>query len=297
MAGSDRRLLRIVVVSLGLLFLCGASSQEGPEKEEEMARIRTLIEEGAWKQAARALKGYLRTYPGTPEEKAEVTGMLRHAEGSLKIEEIQGEYRRRHRIRKAVKKLDEFLEEYADFPDLVALARDVLGAVRSEYILVLQDFEGWKPEGEEEEEDEKNAKGPLQLETDPEFVKEGTKAGRWGRKRSGAVFSVPTPQKDFSGYDFVAMWIYSGKPEGRFTSHLRLEISSIDGGYYLTHIAIDWVGWRRIRLWTDSKKGVFSRRGRPDWKQIAGFHIYHSESVAHPVDIVLDDICLERKVD
>ena len=284
-----------LALCLALLLLGAAPHQDASEKDQEMLRIKTLLEEGAWKGAVKALKGFLRNHVETPEEKAKVARMLRGAEGSMKLEEIQEEYRKKQKIRKALKQTNKFLDDYPDFPDLVSTAEQFLEVVRSQYLLVLEDFEDW---GKDEEEAKKKSRlmGHVKVEEEPKFVKQGKRAGRWQSRRGGSSFSVPVPEKDWSDYDFVTMWIYSAKPQGKYMSHLRVDCSCIGGGAFTTLIAIDWLGWKKVKLSMDRKRGVFSAQGRPDWKEMGYFYISHADSLPTSFDIVLDDICLEKKV-
>ena len=296
---------RIVMTILGiaLLALPGAfpMQEDADEKAAAMARIQDHMEKREWKEAAKLLKTYQRKHASTVEERAEAGRMLRKAEGFQAYEKIQEEYRRQERVRQAVEKVQKLLEEFADVPDLVSQAEEYLSGLRSQFILLLDGFEDRLSEEEMEKlTDEEKKKLPprmsgVGLETDKAFVKRGRKAGRWPRDKVGGTSSIPVRQNDWSGYETFCIWIYNGKVFPKEIQHLRLEFAS-SGGAFTTLIAIDWTGWKDVRLAMSGDQSPIARDFRATWGDVRGAWITHVDRLAHPLDLVLDDVRLEKAV-
>lgn len=291
---ATRYCLTLVFACLVLAILRGAPvvAQEGSAKEEAMEKIQTLLDGGEWKDAARALKLYKRKHADSDEEKEEASQLMDRANGFLKFEKIEADYRKKEKARKASKELTKLLGKYHHVPDLKEKASELLDAVRSTYVLVIEDFEDWEAE---EGEDDGRISRKRAIVRDPKFVKHGEASCRWSAGRGWGYWRIDSPELDWTKYDLFCVWIYNeklGKRPG------RIEIEPRSGGwhYFQYYLAIDWVGWKEIRMPLRGRTSKFGRHGNPDWSSIETIDFDHDDDVGTSVNIIIDDIRLERAV-
>lgn len=286
------------IVTMGLLIsLAGVGPvpfQEGSEKEAALQEIESLMEAGEWQKAIKAIKAYLRKHAETEEEKEEASGRLTEAEASLELEEIEAEYRKKPRPRRAVQKLDRFVGEYADldeYPDLDKLrerAVELRDILRSEYVLIVEDFENWEGISEED-------RPRMSQVSVPRLVRHGRSSCRWRAGIGWEECWLKNPLEDWSEYDLFCLWVYNEKKADR-PGQIRIEPVSAEDHYYSFLLTVDWTGWREIRMPLTGKKSRFSRRGRPDWKMIESLGLFHSSLSSRSAEIIIDDIRLEKAV-
>lgn len=284
-----------VVLSLGIvlstLFTGALPLQEDTEKGAAMEKIRTLMDGGEWREAAKKLKFYLRKYAETEEEKESVSALLALAEGSRELDAIEKRYREKEQPRRATRDLTKLLKKYAEIPELVERALDLRELTRSQYVLVIQDFEESK-----DEEDGTPWGNFITRETDPKLVKHGESAGRWKNDYSGTTATTfKSPQEDWSGHDFFCMWIHNEK-RGKRPIHMRIEATSSASHRFSYFQALDWLGWKEIRMPMNGKKSKFGRYGKPSWNTITYIAIYINDEPGKTSEIIMDDIHLEKAV-
>ena len=284
-------------------FLLGSSlPQEVQEKHSAMEKIRGYLDNGEWKAAGKYLKIYLKKHTSTTEERSEISALIREAKGFETFEKIQKEYQRGEKARKATGKIQDLLLDFSDVPDLVKLAEEYLEALRTQYIFVFDDFEGWpNPEAEKKmDSEEKKKLGPritgLVLETREARVKQGHQAGRWTSKRGGGSISLPPILDDWTGFDFMCMWIHNDKVYPKHIQHLRVHVSSGGPNFFRALIALDWRGWKEIRLPLRGRKSPFGKYGHGDWSSVTFVFIEHVDSLPRSLDLVFDDVRLEKAV-
>ena len=284
-------------------FLLGSSLlQEDPEKYAAMEKIRVYLDNGEWRAARKKLKIYLKKHASTSEERSEISILIQKAKGFEVFEKIQKEYQRDEKARRAARKIQDLLLDFSDVPDLVKLAEECLETLRSQYIFVFDDFEGWPdPEAEKKMDSEERAKlGPrmtgLVLETREDRVKQGHQAGRWKSKGGGGSVSLPPILEDWTGFDFMCMWIFNEKVYPKHIQHLRVHVSSGGPNFFRALIALDWKGWKEIRLPLRGRKSPFGKYGHGEWSSVTFVFIEHVDSLPRPLDLVFDDVRLEKAV-
>ncbi len=281
--------IRVVVgvVVLAMLPLLPLRAQESSEKETAMEQITSLMDEGDWKKAAKAIKKYGKKYAKTDEEKVEVAQLMATAEGNPTLEKISKEYRKNQKHLTAAKKLRKFLVKYYEEEDLRERAEQLLEAARSSYVLVLEDFEPVEdgPDGGEMRDDT--------FTDDRKHVKHGLWARRFKSRSWSTICYFNSPEPDLTKYAFYCMWIYNAE-KAKNMPHLRIDAMSGGSSYFSYFLAIDWVGWREIRMPLHGKRSLFGRHRNPDWAAIETFRIWHEDEGAAPLDIIIDDIRLEK---
>lgn len=279
-----------VVLALLFLFLflsagiaAPSIAQEPEDPHAAREEIEALLAAGDWKAAEKAAKSFRRKHATTEELEKVAERLAAHAEGGAELDKIEKAFRQSSKPRTTARKLDRFLEEYREIDELAERAAELREAARSMYVLVLEDFEDRKAD-----EDSR-----LTIVDDPELVKHGEKAGRWNAGAGYRTFTYESPQPDISGYDFWCAWIYNAK-KGPRPGHVRIDANSGGEHYFSFFLAIDWVGWKEIRMPLRGRASQFARHGNPDWALIEYFDIYHDDDAGTPVDLVLDDIRLEK---
>jgi hypothetical protein len=259
------------------------------EKQEALEKIQGYMDASDWKRAAKALKAVLRKHVLTEEEEAKVRADLARAEGLYEFQKIQKEYKRSHKVRHCAEKVADLLEKYGHVPEIRRQAGEYWHGLRSEYVLSLEEFEGW------DDESEPRAIG-IQLESRPEFVKRGLHAGRWTSPKGGGEITLPIRQEDWSEYAFLCLWVYTEKYDRKKPTHIEIQVRTEGNGYFVTHFAIEWTGWQEVRRLMITKKTQFSRMGPADWGKVTMVTLKHDDTFKYPFDIVLDDIRLEKAV-
>ena len=78
--------------------------------------------------------------------------------------------------------------------------------------------------------------------------------------------------------------------------HIRVEVRTGTGGYFTRIIALDWEGWRNLRVPMKGKKAGFASDTRADWSDVHHLYFYQIDTHPTPFDVVLDDIRLEKAV-
>lgn len=278
-------------LALSVLLLVPVLAQEESEKEADMERIQGLMETGEWRAAVKALKSYKRKHAKTEEEKEEVGGLALLAEGELALEKIETDYRKKQKHRKTARELAKFLRKYSEQEELAEKAKEILQVARSQYVLIIEDFEDW----ESDDEDNRRNTRRFTLIDDPKLVKHGDWSCRWRAGKGWDYWSIKSPQLDWSEYDYFCMWIFNEKMEKRPG---RIEIEPHSGGYHYFqyYLAIDWVGWKEIRMPLRGRASKFGRHGNPDWSSIEEIDFDHDDDIGTMVNIIVDDIHLEKHV-
>ncbi|MCZ6691865.1 MAG: hypothetical protein O7H41_19945 [Planctomycetota bacterium] len=280
------------VVVFSLILALPATAQVGPEKEEAMKSIMSLMDAGNWKKAIKALKSYRRSFAKTDESKEEVDRLIERAKGSQALDKIETDFRRKAKARKAANKLTKLLKEYGEIPEVVDRGKALMEAVRSQYVLVIEDFEDSK--GEVDDDDDAGRTLRRSLVGDPKLVKQGEYSCRWSTGRGWSYWSITSPTEDWSEYEYFCMWIYNEKVGSR---PARIEIEPHSGGWhhFQYYLAIDWTGWKEIRVPLTGRTSKFGRRGNPSWKSIQRIDFDHDDDVGTPLNIIIDDIRLEKR--
>ena len=286
MAGTRWRTLCAPTALVLLLAVSGEPALlADSEKEEAREKIQVLLDGKEWKDAAKKLKAYLRVHAQTEGEKGEIAYLLGKARSHVELDKIAGEYRRKEKPRSTARRVARFIQEHLDYPELLTEAEELRDVARSEYVLLLEDFEDLVEKGKKKRRHET----PV---TDPVIVKHGRKACRWSTEPDGySSHSMQSPEKDWTGYDFFCAWIYTEEvPE--IPLHIRVELSSIGADRFSYLLAIDWKGWKEIRLPLRGASG-FSKIGKPSWETI-GYVFMKRNDRGRPTEIIIDDIRLEK---
>ncbi|MCZ6690147.1 MAG: hypothetical protein O7H41_11125 [Planctomycetota bacterium] len=280
-------------VTLSLLLVAPPFHQDDGKKEAAMTVIQALMKDKNWKDAVKKLKSYKRKYAKTGEEEAKVDLMIDRAKTSQQLAKIRAEYQKKARPRKASEALRKLIRKHGDLEDLTAEAKTLLEAIRSVYVYEIEDFEDL-----EEEKDPKVKKRRFMFPvTDPKFVQHGEQSCRWTSVFGGSTaHGFQVEEQDWSKYDFFCMWIYNERKAGKRPIHMRLEATSGGGHSYSYWQAIDWVGWREIRIPLLGRKSRFGKIGNPTWKSIGYLSMYFDDMPGHQFDMIIDDIRLEKAV-
>ena len=299
--GGPPGLLMLAALLCAPILIGSSLPQEDPEKHAAMERIRGYLDSGEWKAAGKYLKIYLKKHASATEERSEISALIHKAKGFEAYEKIQKEYQRRQKARKGAGKIQNLLRDFADVPDLVKLAEEYLEVLRAQYIFVLDDFEGWPdPEAQKKMDREEKMKlkpmsTGLVLETREDRVKQGHQAGRWTAKRGGGSIALPPILDDWTGFDQMCMWIYNEKVYPKNIQHLRVHVSSGGPNFFRALIALDWRGWKEIRLPLRGRNSPFGKHGHGKWNSVAIAFIEHMDWLPLPLDLVFDDIRLEKR--
>ncbi len=284
-------LISVFVLALVAPLPGSTGDEDESKREAEMARIQSLMDEGDWKAAGKALKSYGRKYAKTDEEKAEVESLRLLAEGEIELALIQKKYVKKQHHRKTANQLSGFIEKYGQHEELRARAEEVLNAARSAYVLVIEDFEDEESFDDGEVLD--TAPRGKSIVTDPKRVKQGRKAGRWKTGMGWDSWLFDSPKADWSEYDFFCMWVFNPKVNDPMA---HLEIEPHTGGYHYFQywLAIDWVGWKSIRVPLKGRASKFGKHGNADWAMIERLWFDKDEGRGAPFDLIFDDIRLEK---
>jgi hypothetical protein len=268
----------------------------GREEDKQAAReeIETLMEARDWKGAIKVIKKYARKYADTDEEKAEAQTWRDTAEGLKEIEEIQESYAKKKRARRASRDLMKVLEEYGHVEEVKEKAEEIHNAVRSSFVLVIEDFEKLGEMSEEDLEAELAGRR-RSLVDDPKLVKQGDYAARWNTGLSWTTWSFDSPAMDWREYEFFAAWIYNESPGPR-PGYLEIELRSGGWHYFEALLAIDWKGWREVRIPLRGKQSKFGKHGNADWAHIERIDFDHWDDSGVAVNIIIDDIRIEKNV-
>ena len=279
-------------VVFSLILALPATAQVGSEKEGAMKNIESFMEEGNWKKALKGLKSYRRNYAKTEESKDEVDRLIKRAKGSQRLDKIETDFRKKGKPRKAARKLTKILKEYGENPEVVDRGKALQEEDRSLYVLDIEDFEDTK--GADDDDDNAGRSRRRSIVGDPKLVKHGKYSCRWSTGMGWSYWSITSPQQDWSEYDFFCMWIYNEKVGSR---PARIEIEPHSGGwqYFQYYLAIDWTGWREIRVPLTGRTSKFGRHGNPSWESIQRIDFDHDDDVGTPVNIIIDDIRLEKR--
>lgn len=262
-------------------------------KEEARGKIDSLLENRQWKDAAKAIKTYKRKHARSQEEKEEAENLLALAEGHRKIQSIQEEYARKKRARKCVLDLRKVIQKQGHVPEVKERAEELIDAARSTYVLVIEDFEDWADDCEEDEEirDERRKC----LVDDEKLVKHGDWAVRWTTGVGAAFWFLDSPTPNWAEYDYFCCWIFNEKV-GKRPGYLEVEPQTASGHYFQALLPIDWVGWKEFRIPFKGKGGKFGKEGKASWDAIEGVWLDHHSWSGIGVDVIIDDIRLEKAV-
>ncbi|MCZ6689221.1 MAG: hypothetical protein O7H41_06420 [Planctomycetota bacterium] len=282
-------MLRAGTFMLMVVLLQGfASPSQESEKEEAWKKTQELMERGAWGKAIKALKSYKRKHAETDEEKERLAGLIARAGGEKDLAEIQKKYRKNSKVRPAMKKIKKFIRKFENDDDLRGRAEEFREAVRSTYVAVIIDFE-------ESEDWPKDADvAGLTPETDPGMVRHGEQAGRWKTGIGSKWFQVVPETKDWAPYSYFCFWIYSAEKPGR-PGYIWMQARSNPGDYFEYVYPIDFKGWKEVRIEFRGKRGFGTYR-KPQWSMIEDFTFSHAGETGIPIDVVIDDVRLEKAV-
>ena len=64
--------------------------------------------------------------------------------------------------------------------------------------------------------------------------------------------------------------------------------------YFQYLLTIDWTGWREVRMPLQGKRSKFGKHGNADWSMIERLDFEHDDDTGTAVEIVVDDIRLEK---
>ena len=135
--------------------------------------------------------------------------------------------------------------------------------------------------------------GRMTLVEDSKFARHGDFAGRWSPGKSWVNWSVGVEEPDWTQYDFFCVWIYNAKVGPRPG---QMEIEAHSGGqhYFQYLLTIDWTGWREIRMPLRGRTSKFGKHGNADWSMIERLEFEHDDDTGTSVEIIVDDIRLEK---
>ncbi|MCZ6601502.1 MAG: hypothetical protein O6952_00690 [Planctomycetota bacterium] len=276
-------------VFLLVLLIGSPPTSADSEKESAMEEIQSLMQQEDWKKAIKAIKTYHRKHAKTDEEKDEISDLLTTVEGRQDLDEIETYYRKRQKIRKPVRDLNKFIGEFAEFPELVERAKGLLQALRSQFVHVLEDFEVW------DEDDPTRAGGKMTPVEDAKLVKHGKKSARWKTGPGWSSYAIDCTGLDWGEYAYFCAWIFNEKKPSR-PSYIRFDPTSGGDHYWAYRLVVDWVGWKEIRMPLSGRGSLFSKHGNPHWDSIDYLQILHDDDAGGRVDVILDDIRLEKAV-
>lgn len=283
----EHTMTRILLALIAAVLVLPVAVADDADKEEARKKAQTLIDEGEWKKAAKAFKSYLKKHADSDEEKEEIRGLLRRAEGEESWAKISRKYQKDRKLRSAVSGVRKFLDEYGDIFELWERACEFQDGLRSQYVGIVCDFE---PEDWPEEEDVKS----LETVEDFKMIKHGNQAAHWRTGLSTERLFLEPPTTDWSGYTYFCLWIYSAKKTHR-PGYLTFQAVTSPGHLFQRVYCIDFKGWREVRIPFSGKDG-FGKMGMADWKSIEQFSIIKPGSTAISMDLILDDIRLEKHV-
>jgi hypothetical protein len=283
----EQTMTRIFLALTATVLILPAAVVDDTEKDESRKKAQALFDGGEWKKAAKAFKVYLKKHAASDEEKEEIRGLLRRSEGEEAWSKISGKYQKDRRLRSAVSGIRRFLEEYGDILELWERATEFREGLRSQYVGIVCDFEDadWP-----EMEDVKS----LEPVDDLEMIKHGDQAARWKTGLARERLFLEPPTRDWSGYTYFCFWIWSARKTHR-PGYLTFQAVTSPGHLFQRIYCVDFEGWREVRIPFSGKDG-FGKMGMADWKSIEEFSIVHQASAAIPLDIILDDIRLEKHV-
>lgn len=276
---------------LGLLLAGGPATvgDGGGEKEKAHAEALALAESGDWAGALRAFRRYRKEFGLTEDESREVKGWMRRAEGEIALREIEEEYLETSNARRAVEQLERFLKEYGEIEALRVKGRDLRSRAEEVFRPLILSFEGdrWP---------RRSSGSPPLKETDPDRVRDGKRAARWrlpGESRSSRFWVRPRIE-NWSSYTLMRVWVFSETRPERPGS-ITIEIGSEDLRRRAKHrIPVDFKGWKEIVIPLRGPKGQFGDVARVDWQKVTVIEFVYHRACKVPLDIVLDDIRLER---
>ena len=282
------RMGTIVVAGCLLVGLgeAGATSEE--EKEAAFEKAKGLMEAGDWKKAIKALKSYKKKYAKSEEEQKEVDALVLRAEGERKFAEIFKKHRKTSKIRPAVKGIRKFMQKYKEDLELLERAEEFYAALRSQYCIMITDFE---------EEDWPDIDDGMSAERDEGMVKHGLQSARWKTGIGARWVHIIPKVTDWTPYTYFCFWVYNAKKSNR-PGYILIRPGSA-GNTWEHHFEyifpIDFKGWREIRIDFKGKKG-FGKTGKADWAAIQEVQLYHPGTTGIAIEVVLDDMHLEKAV-
>lgn len=119
---------------------------------------------------------------------------------------------------------------------LAAVLITVAGGAQRSDTLSLGDFETWTWQG---------------LERSTEQVKQGEFSGKWANPVQNPTIRPARAPSDWSGYDRLTFWMYSGKANGQqltLVCNSENEADAEGWDYYFLHFSVDWEGWKFFNL-------------------------------------------------
>lgn len=271
--------------------------QEKESPETARKEIQSLVDAGDWKGAGKAIKAYRKAYGKSDEGKRDVRQLERLLDGSEKIERVMDVYRKKGRHRTTATRLDQIIMKYGSVKEVVDKARELKDAVRSEYVLSIEDFEDWKTFEKSKEGvvivKKSSAGKDVKILRDPKFVKHGKCALEWKPGEEWSGFTAKCDQRNLSEYAFLSLWICNRNERSK-AGQIRIEPRSGDMDYFSYLVTIYWQGWKEVRIPLTGRSSPFSRIGNPDWADIMEISFSHSEDHRVEVHVVVDDICVEK---
>ena len=117
MALHPRQLLAVSAVVLAGVALSVAATQasaldETVDKDDARQKIESLIDQGDWKAASKAIKSFRKKHAETDEEKADCDRLKALAEGSEALAKIETDYQKKQHPRKTSRSLGKFIAKY-----------------------------------------------------------------------------------------------------------------------------------------------------------------------------------------
>ena len=278
----------ILIAGCLLLGMAGAGDGSDSEKEAALEKAEALMESAAWKKAIKALKSYRKKYAKSDEERAEVEALILRAEGEKEFAEIDKKYRRSSKIKPAVKSIKKFIAKYKEDDELLRRSEQFYEALRSKYVAVITDFEGddW-PETDD----------GMVPEDGEGMVRHGLQSARW-RTGIGSRWVHIIPEfQDWTPYTYFCFWIYSAeKPRRPGYIFIRPGIAGGGWEHHFEYVfPVDFKGWRKVKIEFRGKRG-FARMGKPNWASIEEVQFHHPGESGIALDVVIDDVRLEKAV-
>ena len=273
----------LIGVALATCAFGAARTDGAKEKRKEALRkgIKQQMEDEDWKKASSSIRKLLRMTKG--DEKDDLSTVLDRVNGEQAWMKIVAAHRSSRSPQRILEKIDEFRKKFGKHAHLDRRAEELRKLIRADLIYMIDGFESGGLEAD---------KGRTVLDT--AHTKEGKQALRWTSKgREMDYLYVYSDRTDWTGYSYLSMWIYCEEPQSALEVNAITKFDSQWPDQYSCTIGLDFKGWRRFRLALGGKRSKFARSGQADWASIASICLVKEEGKR--LDIILDEICLEKK--
>lgn len=270
---------RLACLTLGIAICITLPPLQDDKEDDLRDQLEQEMDRREWKAAgktARTLKGMLRG-----DERDEMEAVILRIKGEAEWEKVMKAKKDGKKPSKILSSLRKFTKKFGKDEELLERAREMEEVVIAPYVDMVADFEG-----DTEDTFLGNGAG---IVTEPR--KQGKCALQWSWSDSDSEsLYIASQVQDWSDSPFVSMWIHSKRKGSRLTIDV---VSDVDD-FYECWSNIDWVGWKLVRLPLRGRGARFATRGKPSWGNIIAMRFWKDEGT--PIDIVIDDIRIERPI-